>query len=368
MCEVDTALGCLLGFYMGNGIQANSGRVYKWCPFWGEMGTTTARVTSITRANDYYSKSRIPVTFGSQISGHKGWDITNPKEKMVSRMLQLLQQRAGSGPVLALLKMQAWEPQPRMFKQGQTSAQGKSAQEAQVTSMDKQGGAAREKRRCAMPIWWSKSGSVESRKNRNNKIGRLLRWTMAARSTLGESTQKYLLTRKKEYLILEGDRAGANAVMADQYDTEWELKEKRYWGVCSLRSTQRGDAPLPIPAITVDSDHAAMSLDSSTLKFVGCSKKTHDQSAYLRGEGGASVGTGNEGAGGAARGRGGCSKEVLSPFSPLSIEIRSDPPGCIGGACEISVTPSAYSCRDSPSTLASSSSSPSPKSSSSSGP
>ena len=102
MFEVDTTLGCLLGFYMGNGIQANSGRVYKWCPFWGKMGTTTARVTSITRANDYYSKSRIPVTFGSQISGHKGWDITNPKEKMVRRMLQLLQQRAGSGPVLAL--------------------------------------------------------------------------------------------------------------------------------------------------------------------------------------------------------------------------------------------------------------------------
>jgi hypothetical protein len=39
MFEVDTALGCLLGFYMGNGIQANSGRVYKWCPFWGKMGT-----------------------------------------------------------------------------------------------------------------------------------------------------------------------------------------------------------------------------------------------------------------------------------------------------------------------------------------
>ncbi len=164
------------------------------------------------------------MTFGSQISGHKGWDITNPKEKMVRRMLQLLQQRAGSGPVLALLKMPAWEPQPRMFQQGQASAQGEGAQGAQATSREKHEDAARKKSRYAMPIWWSKSGPVESRKRRNNKIGRLLRWTMAARSTLGESTQKYLLNRKKEYLILEGDRAGANAVMADQYDTEWELK------------------------------------------------------------------------------------------------------------------------------------------------
>jgi hypothetical protein len=71
-------------------------------------------------------KSRIPVTFCSQIRGHKGWDITNPKEKMVRRMLQLLQQRAGSGLVLTLLKMPAWEPQPRMFKKGQSSSQGEN--------------------------------------------------------------------------------------------------------------------------------------------------------------------------------------------------------------------------------------------------
>jgi hypothetical protein len=53
-----------------------------------------------------------------------------------------------------------------------------------------------------------------------------------------ESTRKYLLTRKREYLILEGDRAGANAVMADQHDMAWELKEKRYWGVWAAAAEQ----------------------------------------------------------------------------------------------------------------------------------
>ena len=60
---------------------------------------------------------------------------------------------------------------------------------------------------------------MEIRKSRNNKIGRLLRWTLVTKGTLGESTRKHLLTRKQEYLILEGDRAGANAVMADWHDT-----------------------------------------------------------------------------------------------------------------------------------------------------
>jgi hypothetical protein len=60
----------------------------------------------ITRAWDYYAKARVAIFSGSQISGRERWNITNPREKMVSRMLQLLQQKAGSGPLLGLLKMQ----------------------------------------------------------------------------------------------------------------------------------------------------------------------------------------------------------------------------------------------------------------------
>ena len=115
--EADVAIGCLLGFYLGNGIQAHSGRAYKWCPFWGTMGATSVRITSITRAYDHYSKSRTAVTFGTRASGREGWTVTNPKEKMVKRMLQLLQQRAGSGPMLVLLKMPVWEPESRMCKE-----------------------------------------------------------------------------------------------------------------------------------------------------------------------------------------------------------------------------------------------------------
>jgi hypothetical protein len=90
--EVDVAIGCLLGFYLGNGIQAHSGRAYKSCPFWGKMGATSVRLTSITRAYDHYAKSRTAVTFGTRGSGREGWTVTNPKEKMIKKMLQLLQQ------------------------------------------------------------------------------------------------------------------------------------------------------------------------------------------------------------------------------------------------------------------------------------
>ncbi len=120
--EVDVAMGCLLVFFLGNGIQAGGGRAYKWCPFWGKMGITSARITSITRASDYYNRARVAVRFGSQAWGREGWTINNPKAKIVRCMLQLLQQRAGSGPLLASLKMPVWEPYPRMFRMGQPNA------------------------------------------------------------------------------------------------------------------------------------------------------------------------------------------------------------------------------------------------------
>ena len=43
-------------------------------------------------------------------------------------MLQLLQQRAGSGPLLTSLKMPVWEPYPRMFRMGQPNAAAEEAQ------------------------------------------------------------------------------------------------------------------------------------------------------------------------------------------------------------------------------------------------
>ncbi len=92
------------------------------------MGITSARITSITRACDYYNRARVAVRFGSQARGREGWTINNPKAKIVRRMLQLLQQRAGSGPLLASLKMPVWEPYPRIFRMGQPNDAAAEAQ------------------------------------------------------------------------------------------------------------------------------------------------------------------------------------------------------------------------------------------------
>ena len=116
------------------------------------MGTTSAKVTSITRVGGYYAKSRVTVNFGSQIRGREGWVITNPKEKMVRRMLQLLQQRAGSGPnMLALLRMPVWEPHSRMFKMGRSPAV--TAQEPFAPPTNKQAGVTTERCTGTVPVW-----------------------------------------------------------------------------------------------------------------------------------------------------------------------------------------------------------------------
>jgi hypothetical protein len=54
-------------------------------------------------------------------------------------------------------------------------------------------------------------------------------WFAVAENTA--SRQKLLLIRKQEYLLLGGDRAGCNAVLAEQDYVMLHNHAKRYWGV-----------------------------------------------------------------------------------------------------------------------------------------
>ena len=118
------------------------------------MGITSARITSITRACDYYNRARVAVRFGSQARGREGWTINNPKAKIVRCMLQLLQQRAGSGPLLASLKMPVWEPYPRIFRMGQPNDAAAEAQKPSALPTSEQMNTASEECMSATPVWW----------------------------------------------------------------------------------------------------------------------------------------------------------------------------------------------------------------------
>jgi hypothetical protein len=177
--KVDVAMSCILGLFLGNHIQAGSGRAYKWCPFWCQTGSPSTKVTMITRACDYFAKARVAIFFGSQIRGCEGWNITNPKDKMVRHMLQLLQRKAGSGPLHVLPRMPVWEPCPRMFKTGQL--EGPTANEAEVapSATDRQNDAMRNEHTGASPTWWRDSWHGAADKLYNGEINMLLRWTQA---------------------------------------------------------------------------------------------------------------------------------------------------------------------------------------------
>ena len=152
------------------------GRAYKWCPLWGKVGITSTRITSNIRASDSYTKSRVAVHFGSQVRGHEGWVINNPKAKIVRRMLQLLQQRTGSGPLFASLKMTVWVPYSRMLRTGQSNAPVAKSKEPSALPTSKQTDTAPEKRVSAMPVWWKSSNPTKAR-HRDNEICSLLLWT-----------------------------------------------------------------------------------------------------------------------------------------------------------------------------------------------
>ena len=107
--NIDILLGCILGLHLGNDIKAGRGRTYKWCPLQDEYGTTSVRITSISRACDFWTKHRMQIKFGQQTRGQEWWTINNPKQKLVRYMLKALQQKPESGAILAHLKLPGWQ-------------------------------------------------------------------------------------------------------------------------------------------------------------------------------------------------------------------------------------------------------------------
>ena len=145
-------------------------------------------------------------------------------------MLQLLQQRAGSGPLLASLKMPVWEPLPRMFKRGQPSTAAVEAQKLSALSTREQMNTTPKEHASTVPVWWNGSQLLKTQ-HQDNEICRLLRWNQNNYCSSGCCFRKLLLARKQEYLLLGGDRAGCNAVLAEQDYVMLHNHAKRYWGV-----------------------------------------------------------------------------------------------------------------------------------------
>jgi len=186
-----------------------------WCPLKDEYGTTSVRVTSISRECDFWTKHRMQIRFGQQTRGKEWWTINNPKQKLVRYMLKALQQKPESGAILAHLKLPGWQSAPRMFqrksrerqdqqydasdqetkhgsnKEVATSEPAKTQDESEATDA----------RSC--PAWWSSSTHERSQEDRYMTSG------------CGDVWSKQVTgwkSMKRQYILLGGDKAGANTV------------------------------------------------------------------------------------------------------------------------------------------------------------
>jgi hypothetical protein len=88
-------------------------------------------------------------------------------------------------------------------------------------------------RKCTgtVPVWWNSSQPSKEHSHRDTDTGRLLRWTQSTHHSSRGGSTKTLIARKQEYLLLGGDRAGCNAVLAEQSNAALSPPERPYWGV-----------------------------------------------------------------------------------------------------------------------------------------
>ena len=143
------------------------------------------------------------VRFGRQTRGHEGWIINNPKATIVK------------------------EYAPTTTTTGWIRTFTCVTQNACVGTVSKnvQNGTAK---CCSI-------GSPE------NEICRLLRWNQNNYCNSGCCFKKLLLTRKQKYLLVGGDRAGCNAVFAEQDNIMFHNHVRRYWGVSAETAERVSD-------------------------------------------------------------------------------------------------------------------------------
>jgi hypothetical protein len=117
-----------------------------------------------------------------------------------------------------------------MFRMGQPSTAAVEAQKLSALPTREQMNTAPKEHASTVPVWWNGSQLLKTQ-HQDNEICRLLRWNQNNYRSSGCGFRKLLLTRKQEYLLLGGDRAGCNAVLAEQDYVMLHNHAKRYWGV-----------------------------------------------------------------------------------------------------------------------------------------
>ena len=179
--------------------------------------------------------------FGSQRTG--GWNITCPKQQVVRRILHLLHAKAGSGALMAHLKMPGWQPTPSMFRVQNVKQAGQECNSKEERDARARAGSAAAQVKCKhkrtqtksqqnktaadesaeKPVWWH----LSSQQIPHQEVIQARKGELFRRKPFWQR----LRLMKRSYLLLNGDRAGANAVEVTRSDPKLTGSNCQYWGV-----------------------------------------------------------------------------------------------------------------------------------------
>jgi hypothetical protein len=129
--EDDIAIGAMLAFHIGNHVQSDTARSFKWCPVSGEYGHSRCGVAAITAAHTRAGLSRRKLTMGTQCAGRRTWIMRDPKEGTIRRMVALLSGKTGDRTsLLARLRTTPWSRKKQtMVRKGQPKVSSDAIEE-----------------------------------------------------------------------------------------------------------------------------------------------------------------------------------------------------------------------------------------------
>ena len=254
LMESDVLTGATLGFIIGQNCDPDG---LKWCPFSRQPGESLCGITSISTAVRFQGAARRSVFFGTQIRGQEVWDMSNQRDPNLRRFMQLLKSGKGQD-LLTRIRSPGWIRHKEKKKEERARKwQGSRGFQVPLGTADQEEGAG------------ARAGDEGRKINARQKaaLQRIPRqsdfWStvtpgmndMEKGGDKDENEAPHKLTTgswrelKRNFLMMQGDWAGANAVTGDWVLSQLPAGRGQEWNGAEAVATlcdhiQKGKADL----------------------------------------------------------------------------------------------------------------------------
>ena len=124
LLDSDIITGTVLAFCLGNTVPHDTAGAVRWCPVARQFGITVCGITGLTVATAWSGPGRRQAVMGTQVRDCRVWDISDPKEQTIRRIIAMLNGRGNKADLLSRIRTLPWDKKRQIMLKSQCGPRG----------------------------------------------------------------------------------------------------------------------------------------------------------------------------------------------------------------------------------------------------